>query len=220
MKVMHLSIHSVRPCLSALARVALAAPLALSLAACDGVDDQDAPAVEELALDDEDPAEADDALAIAGDDDEYDDEDADGGLAPAPGLGDLEDKQRETKLCWWYSQKAVANLNSYSSGTLGNVELQTNCNDAYARVNITNSSTAYFQNGIKVALEYWNSATGTWVSWGAKHDYTSQRSSSSTATTSFATGTYVRACGFIESASPLDYTPYTCTPYFAISSSS
>lgn len=215
---MHLSIHSIRPCFS----LALSAALALSLTACDGVDDQDAPADEDLALDDENPVEADPALAIASDDDESDDEDEDasGAPAPAPGLGDLKDHQRESKLCLWYSQKAVANLNSYSSGTLGNVELQTNCNNAYARVNITNSSTAYYQNGIRVSLEYWNSSNGTWVGWGNKLDYTSQRNVSSTATTYFATGTYVRACGYIESAIPLDYTPYTCTPYFAISSSS
>lgn len=213
---MHLSIHSIRPCFS----LALSAALALSLTACDGVDDQDAPADEDLALEDEEPVEADPELAIAGDDDESDDEDAQGAPAPAAGLGDLKDHPRESKLCLWYSQKAVANLNSYSSGTLGNVELQTNCNNAYARVNITNSSTAYYQNGIRVSLEYWNSSSGTWVGWGNKLDYTSQRNVSSTATTYFATGTYVRACGYIESAIPLDYTPYTCTPYFAISSSS
>lgn len=214
MTLVHLRIHSAHPRFGALARVALALPLALSLSACDGVDDQDAPA-EQLALDDEDPIEADDDLAIA----DLEDEDADAGLAPVPGLDDFKDNVRETQLCWWYSQKAVANLNGYSYGTLGNIELQTNCNNAYARVNITNSNTAYFQNGIKVELQYW-STNGTWVSWGTKHDYTSMRNASSTATTSFATGTYVRACGFIESASPLDYTPFTCTPYFAISSSS
>lgn len=193
----------------------IALPLALSLGACDGVDDQDAPAAEDLALDDEDAAELDE-LALA----DADDEDA----APTPhaSVDDVKDEDRETALCLWHSQKAYLNLSGVFYGVLGNVELQTNCNSAFARVNITNSSTGTYENGIKVELQYWNAASSVAVPWGTKHTYASNRFNLSTLTTTFATGTWVRACGQIDSAIPLDSTPspVSCTAWFAISSSS
>lgn len=214
-----------------LSPVALALPLALSLAACDGIDDQDAPAGDEVdAADVETITELKDAAhppvtgeAVAepefADDEAIEEDDADAAKFESFAISDA---THPSKACFLYSQKASLSLVDQWGTTYGNVALHTNCAAAFARTTITNSNVYNWQHRHQVMIQYWNSAQGVWTTWQAKDSgWTSTPgwTTIETTPTNFAIGTYVRACGKIEGTLAVGATPYNCTAFFQISSS-
>lgn len=207
---------------------ALALPLALGLAACDGIDDLDAAAeldaefVEpstELADAEHPPITGEAVRAPEFVDDEIIDE-TDAAAQQRPLA--LSDALHPSAACFFYSQKASLNLVDQYGTLHGNVALNTNCANAYARTTITNSNVYNWQHRLQVQLQYWNANQGVWTVWqplDSGWTSTPGWKTIETTPTNFAIGTYVRACGKSEGTLNGGATPYACTAYFQISSS-
>lgn len=208
-----------------LSSAAFVLPLALCLSACDGVDDPGAPADDAEAArapDDQDyvdPPLSDVEVAAP----EFVDEELEAPGFEHAAARDLTTPVDPSALCLWYSERASLNLYSYGNKLYGNVKLFSNCNYAYARTTVTDSNVAYWPRLVRTSMQYWNGST--WVTWGpVGGSWTSLPGTVwETTPTTFATGTYVRACGQIEGSSPsvadLDSTNYYCTSSWVISSS-
>lgn len=178
---------------------ALALPLALSLAACDGVDDQDAPNSEELIADDESEDDAEAQLEV-------------------PEL-DIADDVTPSATCSSYVSIAGTVLLKDPFGTTyGNVQLHTGaagCHEAFAKTTVTDANVAVFSRRIFTKLQYRSPLNGTWIdSTDNDSGWTSSASVQSVQSTSvpFPAGQQVRACGFIEGGIAGDTTPLRCTP--------
>ncbi|PCC73885.1 hypothetical protein SAMN02745121_06196 [Nannocystis exedens] len=198
-----------------LGRVALGALFIVSASACDGVVDEDGSSEEPEAdeADDEPLAPAAEVVAD-GAIDESDGPEAEP-LRPDGPLGLAADDDSDSALCLWpYTQKKVSNLSTFTYGKIGEIELQTACTLAYARVNVTHVATAEAWTEISVELQAWTGVN--WVSLYPKTDYAYDRSSSSTPSVEFAAGTYVRACGKLYSGFFVESSPFVCTDYYLL----
>ena len=195
-------------------RAALGAFLIVSASACDGVVDEDR-LVEDQEVDEaDDEADGPPAEVIA--DAEVDEDDAPVEDAGGDSLDLAVDEGSEAAICLLpYTQKKVRNLDTFTYGKIAEVELQTACTYAYARVNVTNVGAASSSTEIALELQYWNGAL--WISVAPKTDWGFGRSSSSSSTIEFAPNTYVRACGRIYSLYFNEGSSFLCTDYYLVS---
>lgn len=196
---------------------ALLAPaaLALSLAACDGIDDQDALAAEDELAEDE-LVSASAAPKVA------DDVAEEAGAAPA-GPFDITNANHPSAGCYFYSTKTSLALYD-AQGVHGDVTLHTNCGNVYARTTVDDWHVTAANHRIMVRLEYWSGNLGVWLGWQTKDNWSTSKTFGfrETDPTTLPVGTYVRACGTIEGGTLLVSSqtyPGNCTPYFQLSAS-
>lgn len=220
-----LSLLSLRTLLSP---AALALPLAMSLAACDGVEDEDQGAFAEVIADDDDePARSEDEPEIEAEDIADADADADAESYQPGAPIELSDSPKPTAWCAAGTSVPTGGsvtLKDSNNVTYGVVKIVTGnwgCTDSYAVTEITNGNVSNFsrEHRIRVDHQYWTTG-GYWASVTPLLDtgYTTLSSLYSLTTPQYglAATTYVRACGRIESAWYLGDTLWVCTPAFKL----
>ena len=196
----------------------LTGAVALGLTACDGVDDQDALAVDEVEADDEVAADPEPAYApefTAADDELDEQEEEPESFESLPVTDDID----PSASCFFgYGQVgASVILKDQWNVTYGDVKLFTGnwgCQEAYARTTVTTPDVWSWQHRMVSLLQY-RTTGGVWVNAAPQSDsgWTSLPGwrSIETTPTYFAKGTPVRACGFIEGSLNGGTTPFWCT---------
>ena len=195
-----------------------AGAVALGLSACDGVDDQDALAIDEVEADDELAADPEPAFApeFAAADDELDEAAED--PATFEELPVADDIDPSASCLFGYGQVvASVILKDQWNVTYGDVRLYTGnwgCQEAYSLTTVTNSNVWNWQHRMVSLLQY-RTTGGVWVNAAPQSDsgWTSLPGwrSIQTPAVYLAKGTPVRACGFIEGTLNVGTTPFWCT---------